>query len=73
MNLLSNTIMMLMKFADLSQPDRSHWIMWQVKDPSTLGGTGVWRGKNSFHIKCKNFDNIVVYFITSLKSKWKIK
>ena len=38
-----------------------------------LGGTGVWPGKDSFHKKCKNLDNIAVYLITSLKSKWKNK
>ena len=27
-----NSIMMLVKFADLSQSDRSNWVMWQVKD-----------------------------------------
>ena len=36
-----------------------------------LGGTGVWPGKNSFHQNCKHFDNIAVYLIISLKSKWK--
>ena len=28
-------------------------------------------GKNSFHKKYKNLDNIAVYLIASLKSKWK--
>ena len=27
------SIMMLMKFSDLSQSDHSNWVMWQVKDP----------------------------------------
>ena len=36
-----------------------------------LGGTDVWPGKNGFHKKCKNLDNIAVYLIASLKSKWK--
>ena len=38
-----------------------------------LGGTGVWPGKNGFHRKCKNLDNIAVHLIASLKSKWKNK
>ena len=38
---------------------------------SDLGGTGVWPGKNGFHKKYKNFDDIAVYLIASLKSKWK--
>ena len=29
-------------------------------------------GKNGFHKMYKNFDNIAVYLIASLKSKWKI-
>ena len=29
--------------------------------------------KNGFHKKCKQLDNIVVYLITSFKSKWKNK
>ena len=64
------SIMMLMKFADLSQSDRSNWVMWQVKDPCPRPG---WDGpgKNSFHKKCKNLDNTAVYLIASLKSKWK--
>ena len=28
-------------------------------------------GKNGSHKKCKNLDNIAVYLIASLKSKWK--
>ena len=38
-----------------------------------LGGTGVWPGKNGFHNQYKNLDNIAVYLIASLKSKWKNK
>ena len=62
---LSNiySIMMLMKFSDLSQSGRSNWVMWQVKEPCPR--------KNGFHKKCKNLDNIAVYLIASLKSKWK--
>ena len=34
-----NSIMMLMKFSDLSQSDRSNWVMWrQVKDPCPRPG-----------------------------------
>ena len=50
------SIMMLMKFSDLSQSDRSNW-----------------PGKNGFHKKYKNLDNIAVYFIASLKLEWKNK
>ena len=66
--------MMLVKFSDLSQSDRSNWVMWQVRiHVPDLGGTGVWPGKNGFHKKYKNLDNIVVYLIASIKSKWKNK
>ena len=37
-NWVSNSIMMLMKFLDLSQSDRSNWVMWQVKDPCPRPG-----------------------------------
>ena len=61
-----DSIMMLMKFADLSQSDRSNWIMWQVKD---LIGASVWPGKNSFH---KSVEKILLYIqLHFLKSKWK--
>ena len=40
-----DSIVMLMKFSDLSKSDRSNWVMWQVKD---LGGTVVWPGKMAF-------------------------
>ena len=62
--------MMLMKFADLSQSDRSNWVMWLVKDPCpNLGGMGVWPLEKIAFIKCKNLDNIAVYLTTALKSK----
>ena len=35
---VGDCIMMLMKFSDLSQSDRSNWIMWQVKDPCPRPG-----------------------------------
>ena len=38
-----------------------------------LRGTDVWPGKKRFYKKCKNLENIALYLITSLKSKWKIK
>ena len=38
-----------------------------------LGGTGVWPGRNGFHKKYKNLDNMALYLIASLKSKWKNK
>ena len=56
--------MMLMKFSDFSQSDRSDWVMWQVKDPCRRsgrdGGTGVWPGKNGFHKKYKNLNYIAI-------------
>ena len=56
----------------LSPSDRSNWVMWQVKDPCPRPGwDGCLTRENSFHKKCKNLDNIAVYLITSLKSKWK--
>ena len=33
------SIMMLMKFSDLSQSDRINWVMWQVKDPCPRPGS----------------------------------
>ena len=64
--------MMLMKFSDLSQSDRSNWVMWQVKDPCPRPGWDgcLTREKMAFIKKYKNFDNIAVYLIASLKSKW---
>ena len=35
---MSDSIMMLVKFSDLSQSDRSNWVMWQVKDPCPRPG-----------------------------------
>ena len=65
---------MLMKFSDLSQSDRSNWVMWQVKDPRPQPGwDGCLTRENGFHKKCKNLDNIGVYLIAYLKSKWKNK
>ena len=45
------------------QGSKSPTWVGQVSDP----------GKNDFHKKCKNLDNIAVYLIESLKSKWKNK
>ena len=55
------------QIAQIGSCDRSRI---HVPDPS---GTGVWPGKNGFHKKCKNLDNIAVYLIASLKSQWKNK
>ena len=56
--------MMLMKFAYLSQLDRSNWVMWQVKDSCPRPG---WDGcvtrENIFHKKYKKMDYIAVYLI----------
>ena len=69
------SIMMLMKFLasanQIAQIGSCYRSRIHVPD---LGGTGVWPGKNGFHKKCKNLDNIaVLYLIASLKSKWKNK
>ena len=65
-------IVMLMKFSDLSESVRSNWVMWQVKDPCPRPGwDGCLTRKNCFHKKYKNLDNIAVYLIACLKSKWK--
>ena len=68
------SIMMLMKFSDLSQSDRLNWVMWQVKDPCPRPR---WDGcvtrENGYHKKCKILDNIAVYLNAYLKSKWKNK
>ena len=70
-NIIYISIMMFMKFSDLSQSDRS-CDRSRIPVPD-LGGTGVWPGKNGFHKKCKNVYNIAVHMIVSLKSKWKNK
>ena len=68
------SIMMLMKFADLSQTDRSNWVMWQVKHPCPRPGwDGVWPGKIVFHKMYKNLDDIAVCLTTFLRSKWNMK
>ena len=59
-----NSIMMLIKFSDLRLLKLGH-VTW-VGRVSDLG-------KNGFHKKYKNLDNIAVYLIASLKSKWKNK
>ena len=66
---------MLMKFANLSQSDRSNWVMWQVKDPCPRPGwDGCLTREKELVIKSvKILDNIAVYLITSFKSKWKNK
>ena len=63
--------MTLIKFSDLSLSDRSNWVMWQVKDPCPRPGWDVWPGKNDFHKKYKNFDDIAVYLIASFEIKVK--
>ena len=67
------SIMMLMEFSDLSQSDRSNLVMWQVKDPCPRPGWDgcLTREKVTFIKSIKNFDYIAVYFIASLKSRWK--
>ena len=51
--------MMLMRFADFSQSDRSNWVMSRIDVPD-LGGTIV----PNFHQKSVKMDNIAVYFTT---------
>ena len=36
--LMGDSIMMLVRFGDLSQSDCSKWVMWQVKDPQPRPG-----------------------------------
>ena len=59
-----------MKFSDLSQSDRSNWVMWQVMDPCPRPGWDgcLTREKMAFIKMYKNLDNITVYLIAS---KWK--
>ena len=72
------SIMMLMKFADLSQSNRSNWVMWQVTDPCSRAGWDgcLTREKIAFIKSVKTiillYIYIAVHLITSLKSKWKI-
>ena len=58
-----------MKFSDLSQADRSNWVMWQVGDACPRPG---WDGcltweKMAFIKKCQNLDNIAVYMAAHLE------
>ena len=53
----SYSILILMKFSDLSQWDRSKWAMWQVKDPCPRPG---WDG-------CLTREKMA--FIKSVKTK----
>ena len=48
--------------------------MWQIKDPCPqTEWDGCLTRENGFHKKYKNLDDIAVYLIASLKSKWKNK
>ena len=38
LSLMTYSIMMLVRFGDLSQSDCSKWVMWQVKDPQPRPG-----------------------------------
>ena len=38
LHIILYSIMMMMKFSDLSQWDRSNWVRWQVKDPCLWPG-----------------------------------
>ena len=38
MDVITYSIIMLMKFSDLSQSDHSNWVMWQVNDPCPRPG-----------------------------------
>ena len=65
---VTNSIMMLMKFFNLSQSDRSNWVMWQVGDAFPRPGWDrclTW--ENGFHKKCKKLDNIAVYLTAHLE------
>ena len=58
-----HSIMMFMKFSDLSQSDRSNWVMWQVKDPCPRPGWDGWltRKKMAFIKSIKTW--IIVLYI----------
>ena len=64
--------MVLMKFSDIYQSDRSKLVMSQFKDPRPRPGWD-WclTRENGFHKKYENLDNIAVYLIASLKSNLK--
>ena len=51
------SIMMFMKLSDISQSDRSIWVMWQVKDPCPRPEWDgcLTRKKNYFHKKRKTW------------------
>ena len=49
------SIMMLMKFTDFSQSDRSNWVLGHIKAP---------RPGPSFNKKYKKLDNVAVHLIT---------
>ena len=60
-----------MKFADLSQSDRSNWVMWQVKDHvADVGGRVPYPKKIAF-IKSVIIVNIIFNLAMFFKSKWK--
>ena len=51
------SIMMLMKFADLSQSDRSNWVMCQVKDPCPGAGWDGCLTRGKAFVKVNKMDN----------------
>ena len=63
---ITYSIMMLVRFGDLSQSDCSKWVMWQVKDPQPRPGWDgclIWE-KVAF-IKCvKKLNNTTGYLVT---------
>ena len=51
------SIIMLMKFADLSQSDRPNWVMCQVKDPCPRAGWDGCLTRGKVFVKVNKMDN----------------
>ena len=69
--LIMYSIMMLVKFADLSQSDRSNWVMWQVKDPCPRPGWDgcLTREKIAFIKSVKTWILLLFDYIFKIKMK----
>ena len=63
--------MMLVKFADLSQSDRSNWVMWQVKDPCPRPGWDgcLTREKIAFIKSVKTWIILLFDYVFKIKMK----
>ena len=65
-HVITHSIMMLVRFGDLSQSDCSKWVMWQVKDPQPRPGwDGCLTWEKVAFIKCvKKLNNTTGYLVT---------